>query len=143
MREPEGTLGLNGTVGSKRNSTRAGVFHRERRCHVIVIVFNRRCCTCYKVGKIYVNRAIAQECHTPRVFALDCVQNHIETEKLTVSLLIACHHPGGKKSMSPGPSTEHIAYGTTSFLNSPRPSASESDCAKTSRREVLLMEGFS
>lgn len=45
--------------------------------------------------------------------------------------------------MSPGPSTELIASGRASLLNSSMPSAFESEAAKTSRREVLLKDGFS
>jgi hypothetical protein len=41
-------------------------------------------------------------------------QNHIESDRLTASLLMACHHPGGKNKRSPGPMTVVMACGTTS-----------------------------
>ena len=37
----------------------------------------------------------------------------MENEKLVVSLLMACHHPGGKNSRSPGASTAVTAVGST------------------------------
>ena len=37
----------------------------------------------------------------------------MEIEKLVVSLRIACHQPGGKKSISPGPNVAVIDEGTT------------------------------
>ena len=42
------------------------------------------------------------------------IQNQKETEKLVDSLRIECHHPGGKKSRSPGLRVMTIAFGTTS-----------------------------
>lgn len=61
--------------------------------------------------------------------------HHMETEKLTSSLRNACHHPGGKKSKSPGSSVAVMASGTTSFQN-PGNSLDVS-AAKTSTFEVL------
>lgn len=63
----------------------------------------------------------------------------METEKLTDSLRIACHQPGGKKSISPSSKTALIATGTTVLENSHSLSASwERVGENTSRRDVLL-----
>jgi hypothetical protein len=56
--------------------------------------------------------------------------HHMETEKLTSSLLNACHQPGGKKSKSPGSSVVVIASGTTSSQN--RGNSFDGFVAKTS-----------
>lgn len=65
---------------------------------------------------------------------LNDFQNHIESEKLVLSLLIACHHPGGKNSMSAGFSTAVIDRGSTFSTKS----GSLCSGANTSISEVLL-----
>lgn len=67
--------------------------------------------------------------------------HHMETEKLTSSLRNACHHPGGKKSKSPGSSVAVMASGTTSFQN--LGNSLDVSAAKTSTFEVLDICGAS
>lgn len=67
-------------------------------------------------------------------------QNHIDTEKLFSSLRIACHHPGGKKSKSPGSSVALIAFGATFSQKSG--SCPGTGVAKTSTQDVLLIDGL-
>lgn len=63
------------------------------------------------------------------------IQNHIDTEKLTSSLRIACHHPGGKKSMSPGCRTVYPASDIALRAKSGKSTALVGE--KTSMRDVL------
>lgn len=63
-------------------------------------------------------------------------QNQKEKEKLVVSLLMACHQPGGKKSMSPGPNVAVIAAGMTLCTKSGY-SCRWCASAKTSTLDVL------
>ena len=74
-------------------------------------------------------------------------QNHIETEKLIPSLFIACHHPGGKNSKSPGSKVTDSAQGTARSQNRGYSDllseASSGDDTRTSTREVLLNDGLS
>jgi hypothetical protein len=71
------------------------------------------------------------------------VQNHIDTEKLVLSLRIACHQPAGKNRMSPGCSVALIALGTMSRANAGCVDSETSRGANTSRRDVLLMSACS
>lgn len=66
-------------------------------------------------------------------------QNHTETEKLVVSLLMACHQPGGMNNKSPGSSLPCSAFGIAWSWKSGN---SEFNGANTSTREVFIMEGL-
>lgn len=96
-------------------------------------------CVLYLHPSIVLRRSRIHQ-SSNQVFAL--LQYHIDTEMLTSSLRMACHHPGGKRSKSPGCRVTHWADdGTTRSWNSGNVS---SGCAvveeKTSTREVFDKE---
>lgn len=68
----------------------------------------------------------------------------MDTEKLFSSLRIACHHPGGKNNKSPGSNVALIAFEGTFSQKSGCAVTSDpgTEAAKTSTRDVLLMDGL-
>ena len=96
----------------------------------------------HETGEYPPNTPVANSPDTYTIVAIKITvqyQNHIDTEKLISSLLMACHQPGGKNKTSPGSSVALNASGTASLQNKGNLTLFRSE--NTSTCAVLVIEG--